>query len=449
MSNDLKIEDKKKIKTSILENEKLLMLISIILSFCIWVGVSANSGETVDHTIADIPVTMDLSEDAKNDGLTVVSINGVPVDEFKASVRVNGNSVTVGSLTSSDVQVYGSNLGNIVTSGTYNVTLLARQQGVKTSYSIVSLNPSDVTVVVDRNITKEIEIESQITASCPAEYYMGSPTFSSKTVFVSGPEQSVSKVARAVVVASVEKELTETMILEKLNVTLLDVDGNVIEDDSLIVEPVTVDATIPVLIKKTVPIILETANKPSGLNINNFVTVEPSVIEIAASADVIDSVSSISIGTLDFAKLQYNKASMDFEIIMPEGVRNLNNIEKAKVKFNFDDFATKTFTLSSFQFQNVPEGFVAEYSPYSVVEMRVVGPAAEVNALKNSSFSAVIDLTEATTGSSDMYVDIRINGISSCWIYGAYSVNVTVNSAEMVASDSDKVTSNSQESSKP
>lgn len=439
MSNNLKIKGTKKQRGSILENEKLIMLISLIISFVVWIGISANSGETVDHTLSDIPVSMDLSDDAILDGLTVVSIDGVPVDEFKASVRVNGNSVTVGSLTSSDVQVYGSNLGNIVTSGTYNVSLLARQQGVKTSYNIVSLNPSEVTVVVDRNITKEFEIEGQITASCPAEYYMGSPTFSSKTVTVSGPEQSVSKVSRAVVISSVDRELTETMTLENLEVTLLDADGKEIDDDSLVVEPVMVDATIPVLIKKTVPIVIDYVNKPVGLSINNFATVEPAVIEIAASEDVIDSVSNIVIGTLDFSELSYNEDSMEFEVVMPEGVRNLNNIDKAVVKFNFEDFTTKTFTLSAFQFKNMPEGFVAEYSPYSSLQVEVIGPESEIEYLKTSSFTAVLDLTEATTGSSDMLVNIQVNGITSCWVYGSYTVNVTVNSAAIASTDSEDI----------
>lgn len=422
---------------ALFNNDKFLLFFSLVLSFFIWVFVSANSGESITYTVPDIPVTMDLSEDAINDGLTVVSINGVPVDDYKVSVKVKGNSVTVGSLTASDIQVYGSNLGNIVTSGTYNVSLLARQQGVKTTYDITSLNPSEVTVVVDRNITKEFEIESRITASSPAEYYMGAPTFSSKTVTVTGPEQSVSKVAKAVVVSSVNKELTSTITLEKLNVALLDSNGNEVNDKSLVVEPVTVDATIPVLIKKTVPIILSCKNKPVGLNINNFVTIEPSEIEIAASADVLNTVDSITIGTLDFNELAYNKEYMDFEIVMPEGVRNLNNVEKATVRFNFSSFSTKTLMLSSFQFQNIPEGLVADYSPYSTVMARVIGPKDEVEKLSTLSISAVIDLTDATMGSSDLPLEVNIVGKTSCWIYGTYSVNVTVNSAENVHSSTE------------
>ena len=190
----IKLKKRKTTLSSLFNDNRFLMIFSLVMAFIIWVGVSADSGETGNYPITDIPVVMDLSEDAENDNLNVVSIDGVPVDEFTATVRVKGNNVTVGSLTKSDIQVYGANLGNIVTSGTYTVTLLAKQVGIKNNYDIVSLNPSEVTVVVDRNIIKEFTLESMIEASAPSDYYKGNPDFSVKTVSVSGPEQSVQNV---------------------------------------------------------------------------------------------------------------------------------------------------------------------------------------------------------------------------------------------------------------
>lgn len=417
---------KKNVKGRLFNNEKFLFVFSLVLSFVIWIAVAANSGESVYYTVTDIPVELELSEDAVADGLTVVSVDNVPIQDYSVSVKVTGNSVTVGSLTPSDIQVYGSNLGNIVTSGTYNVTLAARPVGVKSNYSITSVTPNEVTVVVDRNIEKSFDIESQIVASSPADYYMGSPTFSSKSVSIKGPEQSVSKVSKVVVNATVQEEITQTTTLKKQKIILLDTDGNAITDDSLIVEPAEVDVTIPVLTKKTVPIVVDYENKPKGLAIEHFVTVEPSEIEIAASKDIIDSIDSISVGTLDFSSLYPDTRYSDFEVVMPEGVRNLNNIEKARVNFNYDDMATVEKQITSFQFMNVPEGLSAQYSSYSSIQVRVIGPEAELNELKDSDISAVIDLTDANMGTFDMPVKVRISGITSCWIYGTYSVNVTV-----------------------
>ncbi len=411
---------------SLFNNEKFLFVFSLLLSFIIWTAIAANSGEIVSYTVPGVPVNLELSEEAAEDGLTVVSVDGIPVQDFNVSVKVTGNSVTVGSLTSTDIDVYGSNIGNIVTSGTYNVTLAARSAGVKSNYSIQSVNPGEVTLVVDRNVTKTFDIQSQITASSPAEYYMGNQTFSSKAVSVQGPEQSVSKVAYAVVTGNVDKEITETLVMKNQPIILLDSNGNVIEDDSLVTEPAMVDVTIPVLTKKTVPIELICENKPAGLAIDNFVSIDPAEIEIAATEDVIDSINSITIGPLDFNKLDFGTEYTNYEIVMPEGVRNLNNITSAKVQFNFNSLSSIKKQITAFKFINIPEGLSAQYSPYSSIQVRIIGPKDELDNLKTSDIEATLDLSEAKVGTSDTPVTITINGMTSCWVYGSYSINVTV-----------------------
>ena len=157
-------EKKKRSVNSVFDNDKVLLALSFIAAFFIWAVVSVNNGETANYPLAEVPVTIDLSEDAKADNLSVVTIDGVPVDDFTVTVRVRGNSVTVGSLRPVDIQVYGTNLGNIVTSGSYPVTLLAKQVGVKNNYEIVSVTPSEVKIVVDRSTTVQLPIEPQISA---------------------------------------------------------------------------------------------------------------------------------------------------------------------------------------------------------------------------------------------------------------------------------------------
>lgn len=434
-NNDSKKKRKRIIHfSSLINNDRFLLIFSFVLSFFIWTAISINKGETVNYPVSDIPVTMELSDDAEDDNLTVVSINGVPVEDFKTTVKVKGNSVTVGSLTSSDIQVYGANLGNIVTSGSYNVTLQARQLGVKNNYDIISINPSEVAIVVDRTVSRELPIEAEINASSPPEYYMGSPALSEKTVTITGPEQSVSRVARAVVSYDVEKELTETELLENLDVVLFNAENEKIKDDSLTLNPITVNVTIPVLMKKIVPLVVDYQNQPSLFDASGFISIEPSEIEIAASSDVIGSIDSISIGTIDFSQLSYGTASQSFEIVMPEGVRNFNNVERAVVKFDFSDYSTKSFVITDFELINLPEGLVAEYSSYRNILVRIIGPKTMISNITASDVSTVIDLSGAKLGTSDFPVNVTINKNSSCWIYGSYDMSVTVSDSYGVSS---------------
>ncbi|MBQ3970236.1 MAG: hypothetical protein II685_07125, partial [Clostridia bacterium] len=287
---------------------------------------------------------------------------------------------------------------------------------------------------------------SKINATSGEEYYMGSPSLSQKTVVVTGPEQSVSKVDKAIVSAELEGELVETTVLEKLSVQLVDAQGNEITDDSLVVDPVTVDVTIPVLMKKTVPLKLDYSHAPSEFSADGFITIEPSELEIAAAADVIDSVEYISIGTLDFNSLSYGASAMSFELVMPEGVKNFNSIEKANVKFDFTNYSTKSFVVNDFDFINTPSGFAAEYSTYRNIVVRVVGPQTSISNLKASEVSTVIDLSDAKSGTTDMPVQVYINKATDCWVFGTYTMNVTVKEASEVSSTLTSAVSSAAES---
>lgn len=414
------------------ENDKFMLAFSLVIAFFIWTSMSMSNGETVNYPVTSIPVTMELSEDAKGDNLSVVTIDGIPLDEFEATVKVKGNSVTVGSLKPSDIQVYGSNLGNIVGSGTYNVTLLARQLGVKNNYDIVSVTPSEVKVVVDRNITTELTIESLINASSPVEYYIGAASLSQQSVTVSGPEQSVSKAVKAVVSTDVDKELQETTTLTNLDVKLLDSDGNEIYDDSITLSPAEVDATIPVLVKKTVPLTLEYINAPPGFDGESLVKLEPAEIEVAAAADKIDSVSSISAGTIDLSTISYGMTAMSTSIVMPEGVRNLNNIETATASFDFSGYSTKSFVLTNFNPLNLAPGLTAEQTSYGRVNVRVIGPKNEIAELTSDNITATVDLDGVKVGTTVMPVTVRVDNSSTSWVYGNYTMNITVKDASEV-----------------
>ncbi len=419
---------------SLFDNDKVMLAVSFIIAFFIWAVMSVNNGETGNYPIADIPVTMELSEDAKESELSVISIDGVPVNDFTATVRVKGNSVTVGSLQKTDIQVYGSNLGNIVASGTYNVSLLARQLGVKNNYDIISVTPSEVKITVDKIITTELPIESQINATSPVEYYIGSPSLSQQTVTVSGPEQSVSKAVKAVVSQDIDKELEETTTFSSLKIELLDSDGKVIDDSSITLSPLEVDATIPVLVKKTVPLTVDFLNAPENFDSSTLCTIEPDQIEIAASAEILEGVDSISVGTVDLSSISLYNAPLTYSIVMPEGVRNISSVENASVTFNLSQFNTKSFAVTRYDFVNVPEGLIASNSDHNTQYVRIIGPKEEIAELTSDDLTAAVDLSGSKIGTSVMPVAIRIDNAVSCWVYGSYTATITVKDANDVSS---------------
>ena len=142
----------------VLSHNWVLMIIAFILSFTAWFIISANSQTETNVTISDIPITIELSEEAQNDGLQIFSGNDVT-----ASVEVAGNRVTVGSLTASDITVTANQTNSIIGAGTYTLPLSAKKTGLKTNYEIVSdVTPANITIFVDKLKEDSFDIENQI-----------------------------------------------------------------------------------------------------------------------------------------------------------------------------------------------------------------------------------------------------------------------------------------------
>ncbi len=68
------------------QSTNFLFIVSIVISLVIWIYMSISTGNDTSLTISDIPVQVELSEDAVNNGLQVFSGS-----DYKASLTVTGN----------------------------------------------------------------------------------------------------------------------------------------------------------------------------------------------------------------------------------------------------------------------------------------------------------------------------------------------------------------------
>ena len=98
-------------------SNKFTFLISLIFSFCIWIKLSTSSSERISKTITNIPIVINLSESAKEAGLTIFGL-----DNIKAEVTVSGNRITLGQLTKDNITVFAQQSAGIINS-TGNYTL--------------------------------------------------------------------------------------------------------------------------------------------------------------------------------------------------------------------------------------------------------------------------------------------------------------------------------------
>ena len=117
-------EKKKKIINvrALFNNTKFLLLLSFLLSCIFWVAFASSSGEESTVSVTEVPVTIELPEQAVADGLKVYRGG-----EQKVTVQIKGNRLTAGSISKNDIQVVAQNTSAITVADTYAISLSAKK----------------------------------------------------------------------------------------------------------------------------------------------------------------------------------------------------------------------------------------------------------------------------------------------------------------------------------
>ncbi|MEE0265422.1 MAG: CdaR family protein [Acutalibacteraceae bacterium] len=429
----------KKLKTEISKlfvNSKFLLLLSFLLACIFWVAFATDSDEESVTMITDIPVTIQLSEQAEKEGLRVYRGG-----DTKVTVQIKGNRLTVGSISNNDIQVVAQNTNSVNVANSYALSLSAKKVGVKTDYEIISVSPSVINVTVDKERSKEFSIEkdidtSQVTLPVKdnATYYLSQPVLSNDTVTVTGPEQEVKNISKVQVSDIITGQKKEN-ITKNLKVHLLDSSGEPIENELLTVTPAKVDVTLQVLQQKEVKIVPSFANLPNGVNPEEIVKVEPATITVAGRDDIINALTQITLDPIDFSQLDPTTTQMTRNITLPTACINITGEQQAKLLFSLADYTSKVFTISDIQLKNVPSGHMAQVTTKSL-SVSIAGPKDVISEISTDDITATVDLTslaDGFEGSQEMQVIISIPQLNDCWCFNSENtVNVSIKEKSLI-----------------
>lgn len=417
-------------------SSKFLLLVSFLLSCVFWCIFAADSNEESITMVSDIPVTIQLSKQAEQEGLRVYRGG-----DTKVTVQIKGNRLTVGSISSSDIQVVAQNTNSVNVANTYALSLSAKKAGVKTDYEIISISPSVINVTVDKERSKEFTIAKEIDTSQvtlpiikDSTYYLSQPVLSHDTITVIGPEQEVKNISKVQVSDVITGQKKEN-ITKTLKVQLLDSSGELIENDLLTITPAQVDVTIQVLQQKEVKVVPSFANLPNGINPNEILKIEPSTVTVAGSDDIINALTQITLDPVDFSQLDPTTTQMTRNITLPTGCVNISGEQQAKLLFNLNDYTSKVFTISDIQLKNVPSGYMGQVTTKSL-SVSIAGPKEVLSEIEKSDITATVDLStlaDGFEGSQEMQVIISMPQLNNCWCFNSENtVNVSIKEKSLI-----------------
>ena len=392
----------------LLHNDKLMMVLSLILAMFIWYSVVNDTVNVQRREITGVPISITLNDYARE----TMKLRIVEGAEATATVLVEGPRSVVGSLTAEDI-IIKADTGDVIDAGVYYLDLRPVAEG---DFTIVNVTGNDGTATAkircDAWIEKEFDVavEHKLTSSDPAMYLIGDDFSISGSgvnhnkVTLSGPRSDINRVQRLVAKIPDEIAISETAVF-KAELVAYDEHNQPITTVSVVnAEEANVSVTVPVRVYHKMDLAPVINHIPAGYDqTENLVTVTPGEIELWSLPSELDEyVNKIKQQlVVDFDQLDKDGLQREFVLESTQGVRLLNKSETVQVKVNLSRITVRTVEvpLSDKQvlLQNCPAGTTVKLKQLRLPNIRICGPSNVVNNMDVSDIVLVLDMTGKTT----------------------------------------------------
>lgn len=388
-----------------MRNNKLTsVILSLIVSFGLWLYVVNNVSEQTDWTFYNIPVVREgenvLNE--RNLMITDISTNTVSLTLFGS--RDDLNEVD-GSNTSVKI-----NLGAINEPGKVALTYTPSYPSEvgSNAFEIKDRNPAEIYVSVDYRRSFEIPVHVKWTGTRSESYIYDTENYvlDYPAITITGPAAVADRIDHA----EVEVDLTDRVesFSESFRYTLCDADGDAVDAQRITtnIEEVRLNAQIHRI--KDVKLAAEILYGGGATAQNTKVEIKPETIRVSGGEAVLAELGDIyTVGTINLADMEKSDA-LKYTITLPEGVTNQTGVSEVVVTIRFTGLKTREFVIDNFEITNVPEGMTAEIINANLT-VKVRGPEEEIVKLNERDITAVVDFSAAEVGTATYKANIVIS----------------------------------------
>ena len=407
-------------------NNTMLKVISLLLAFAAWLIVVENVDREAFSTIKDVTINMNTVEDS----ISTLGLNSITPDVEQATVSVSGIMYAVGNLSKEDIEVV-PDISRVTGAGVYELPLIGRIKNASNDkeVQVTSVTPSRITVKFDTLHTKILDIGTNLNGiRGQAGYLIQDELVTPSTVSITGPEAEVSRVSRCEVRLSVDEKLSETYS-KKADLVLLDKDGNVVEPVNITMDAQQATVTIPVLKIREVPVQLQFMNVPKNFPVEDLdFLISSKTIKVAGPKESVDKYAAVVLDHIDFKQLSIG-STFAFNVKLPAGFWNVENIRSVQVSLNSRNMTTKKFNLEDIRVINVPLGYKAEAMAKQLTDVEIIGDADALEKLAAGDIIAEVDLRESSdieTGQVLLPVKVYVPNGDLAWARGSYEVVVSI-----------------------
>ena len=412
--------------STLLGNTRVMALIAFLLAVVIWLAVSINESPVVERVVRDVKVEVDESMPAQ------LGYEAFGADNLYVDVTVSGKRYEVGDnvLTADDLSVTAVTT-SVDSPGKYTLQLRAASKDLNPDYQIISKSKDTVDVYFDAPKTIDVPVEPVVRSSGnlvdTSKYLTQDPIPSQTSVAVKGPATYVEKISHAYAYVDTSGNLKNS---ETFDATLKIVDEKDNEVNYLSTDAAeNVTVTVPVYRITKLPVTVDFSNTPAAY-IENApkVSISPSTIEVAVDPDKLDGMKKISLGTIDFSRVESGTTQLTLRASdMTEGIP-MDPSDTFDVTIDVGNLSTRTIRLSKPNIKVTNNA--TDYTVHPVTEpmtVMLIGPEEDLAALTASSIKFTADLTgrEIEPGTVRLALTPSVSS-ETCWVYGNYSCRATI-----------------------
>lgn len=418
---------------TLLDSNRFCFIFSLVVAAVIWLVVSMYASPVVTRTVSNVKVQINITDDSTPSKLGLQIFGQT---DYYVDVNVTGKKYLVSdsALTANDIVVTAST-SYVSDAGKNTLKLKAEMANSNSDVTINSMSAETIDVYFDtlkeQQNTLEADVRYTVSSDVTDGYILDQPILSLSSVTLSGPATEINKVSRVVARVTTDKPPVSTQTYDA-EIIPLDADGGTFNYITVEADKVTV--TLPV--KKIVDFTTAVTFEHSPLDYTNSspltYKVSPSKVTLAVptSDTQVDS-STVSVGKIDFNSLDNTVNTFTFSAANMSYTCLDAGVTSFTVTVDLSSMSKSAFSsisLGSISITNAPEGKKISVTSTALDTVYVVGPSSSISSLTADGLYVEMDLSNADLANGANTVPVRVyaKGKNDCWVYGSYSVGITV-----------------------
>jgi YbbR domain-containing protein len=200
------------------KNNLVLKIMALFFAIVLWSYVLSETNPARDKVLPEVPITYTHQEQLDAQDLAISRSLSEQLEKVSVRVKVSQNYIKY--LTPNSVQLT-VDLSKINDIGEWTLDISATS--ANSNCTVVEVNPSTVTLTVDRKVTRTLPVAMEVAGSVTSGYYASDPVPEPDTVTLSGARADLENASSAVCAVDISGL---TSWIKKSWCDILDSEGN-------------------------------------------------------------------------------------------------------------------------------------------------------------------------------------------------------------------------------